>query len=293
MNTGWIKLHRSLADWEWADEPAMMALWVHLILSANFEDREWHGMTIKAGQFITSYALLSQRSGLSIKQVRTCMARLVESNQISIERAGKRQLVTISNYKQFQECEIEKGQGNGTQRADKRHAKGRQRADKGHAIYKEEVKKEIKKEVKNNNPQPPLQGAAPEKPAAHAVTRFDHIWEETYQRLTGDSFAWSKRENVAVQAIVGKIVKMMKDAGKVPTDDDKEAALRWFLEALYQVGDDWIRSNYTPHVISDKFNEFYQTIKINKTNAKRNNPSGNPTGVSAEYLQRISEELAG
>lgn len=299
MNTGWIKLHRSLMHWEWADVPEMMALWIHLILSASYEGREYHGTILEAGQLVTSHHALAEKTGLSVKQVRLCMARLVESGQITTERAGKRQLVTISNYKQFQELENEKGQEKGNEKADKGQQKGTKRADKGQVHINKEVKK-VKKErsKEDNNPLTPLQGDAPEKPAeqkpaAHAVTRYDRVFEKVYQHMTGDSFAWSKRENVAVQTIVGKIVKMMEDAGKVPTDDDKEAALRWYLESLYQVGDDWIRSNFTPHVISDKFNEFYQTIKLNKTNGKRNNTSGNPTGVSEEYLQRIATELAG
>ena len=32
MNTGWIKIYRSLLYWEWADVPEMVALWVRLII---------------------------------------------------------------------------------------------------------------------------------------------------------------------------------------------------------------------------------------------------------------------
>ena len=41
MNTGWIKIYRSLLYWEWADVPEMVALWVRLIIRFYFEaDRE-------------------------------------------------------------------------------------------------------------------------------------------------------------------------------------------------------------------------------------------------------------
>ena len=328
MNTGWIKIWRQLLDWEWADVPEMMALWVHLILSANFEEKEWHGITIGTGQLVTTYAQLAAQSGLSEKQVRTCMARLAESGQITIERAGKRQLVSISNYKQFQEIEIEEGQEKGSEMADKRQTKGRQKATKGQddgnigagkgqekgrkrAGYINKEGKNIRsKEGKNINiPPTPLQGVSPEadfsavsetpgtaapapKPEARAVTRYDRAFEEIYTRLTNDTFLWAKRENVAVQAIVGKITKMMEDAGKDPTDDDRENAFRWFLESLYATGDEWVRANFTPHVICDKFNEFYQTIKINSRNGKKQSNS-NATGVSADYLARVAQELAG
>ena len=298
--TGWIKIWRQLLDWEWADVPEMMALWVRLLLMANHDTTAWHGITIEAGQLVTTYDQLAAASGLSAKQVRLCMARLAESGQISIERAGKRQLVSISNYKRMQESENEKGQGKGAQTAASGQAKGRQRAGKGQAILIQEDKKIRSKEEENEiNPQPPLQGAAPqpktEREKCHAVTRYDHIWEERYKILTGDDFLWTRRENVAVNAIVGKIVQMMEAQGRDPTDAEKENAFLWFIETLYKTGDTWVRSNFVPHVIADKFNEYYQNIKNNSQNGKtkRNTAAANPTGVSADYLAHVAQQLAG
>ena len=298
--TGWIKIWRQLLDWEWADVPEMMALWVRLLLMANNRTTTWHGFIVEAGQLVTTYDQLAALSGLTVKQVRICMARLQDSGQICIKRAGKRQLISISNYKQFQEFEIQKGQENGTEkagnRADKGQTKGRQSAS---SINIQEVKNTRSKEDKNNNPQPPLQGAAPEKKPerekCHAVTRYDSIWEERYKTLTGDDFQWTRRENVAVNAIVGKIVQMMEAAGRDPTNTEKENALLWFIETLYKTGDTWVRSNFTPHVIADKFNEYYQTIKNNSKNgqSKQHTAAANPAGVSADYLARVVQQLAG
>ena len=38
-NNGWIKIHRKLLEWEWADDPNMVALWIHLLLNANLTDK--------------------------------------------------------------------------------------------------------------------------------------------------------------------------------------------------------------------------------------------------------------
>ena len=283
-NTGWIKIYRSLLYWEWADVPEMMALWVRLLLMANHDTTTWHGVTIEAGQLVTTYDQLAAVSGLSVKQVRLCMSRLAESGQITIERAEKRQLVSISNYKQFQELENEKGQEKGTERAAKGQQKGSKRAAKGQAIIQEE--ENIRREELINTPLPPKGGIPP----AHAVTVFDRAFEEIYRRVTGDAFVWAKRENIAVQAIVGKIVKMMEDGGAAVTEEAKMANFRAFVEAVYTRGDDWMRQNFTPHTICDKFNEYYQHLKNNKTNGKQTN---NPTGVGADYLARVASELAG
>ena len=125
---GWIKIWRCLLDWEWSDVPEMVALWVRLLLMASHEPINWHGVTIGTGELVTTNEQLAAASGLTVKQVRTCMARLTESGEISVKRAGKRQHVDISNYKNFQESENEKGQGKGDEKADKGQQKGNKRA---------------------------------------------------------------------------------------------------------------------------------------------------------------------
>ena len=132
----------------------------------------------------------------------------------------------------------------------------------------------------------------PQRERARAVTRYDRAWEEIYSRLTSNTFFWTKRENVAVQSIVSRIDKMMEEAGRDPTDDEKESALRWFVESLWNLDDAWIRTNFVPHVIDGKFNEYYNQLKQHKNGKTRNNP-GNPTGVSADYLARVANELGG
>ena len=298
MTPGWIKIHRKMLQWEWADCPQMVALWVHLILRAAYEPTTWHGMELTQGQIVTTYPQLSAATGLTEKQIRVCFARLIEGGQITTERAGKRQVVTLCNFEVYQAFDETQGQEKDTQRAGKGQINGAQMAGKGHANNKE-VKKERNKEDKNiniNNPQPPLQGAAPEKTVrekCHAVTRYDRAWEEMYAQLTGDAFLWTKRENVAVNTIVGRITQIMEAGGRDPTDDEKDNALRVFAQRLWDTGDLWIRTNFVPHVIADKFNEYYLTIKQQEKNGKRNQNNTSATGVSSDYLERCLRDLAG
>lgn len=99
---GWLKLHYRLLDWEWHDDPAMFSLWTHLLLLANYEDKKWHGMVIERGKFVTSLVNLHLQTGLSIRQVRTCLSRLQESKQIECETTNKYTIVTICNYDDYQ-----------------------------------------------------------------------------------------------------------------------------------------------------------------------------------------------
>lgn len=102
-NKGWIKLHRQILDWEWSDEPAMVALFVHLLLMANSDEGwKYRGVTLKAGQLITSVANLSKATGITIKALRTRLERLVSTGEISVESCKKYSIITISNYAIYQ-----------------------------------------------------------------------------------------------------------------------------------------------------------------------------------------------
>ena len=305
MTTGWIKIYRSLLYWEWADVPEMVALWVRLIIRATHEDSQWHGVTVSRGQLVTTTAKLAAESGLSVKQVRNCLDRLKESGQIVTQTANKYTKITICKYDDYQETEQGEGQAKDNQTANDRQAKGKPTASKGQAKGNSSRTKEQEELI--NNPPTPLQGDAtrkpettveeqPAKPArekARAVTRYDRVWEEIYTKLTANTFFWTKRENVAVQSIVGRITKMMEEAGRDPTDAEKENALQWFVESLWQLDDQWIRTNFVPHVIDGKFNEYYNQLRIAKNGKSKHNTAGNPTGVSADYLSRITQQLAG
>lgn len=298
MNTGWIKIYRSLLYWEWADVPEMVALWVRLIIRATHEDSQWHGVTISRGQLVTTTAKLAAESGLSPQQVRTCLDRLKASNQINTQTTNKYTIITICKYEAYQETETTEQQTNGKQTTRKQQTNNKQATSISRIKEQEEL---------INKPPTPLQGDAPEQPEkpiveqpakparekAHAVTRYDRVWEEIYTKLTANTFFWTKRENVAVQSIVGRITKMMEEAGRDPTDTEKENALRWFVESLWQLDDQWIRTNFVPHVIDGKFNEYYNQLKQAKNGKPKHNTAGNPTGVSADYLARVAAELGG
>ena len=298
MNTGWIKIYRSLLYWEWADVPEMVALWVRLIIRATHEDSQWHGVTISRGQLVTTTAKLAAESGLSPQQVRTCLDRLKASNQINTQTTNKYTIITICKYEAYQETETTEQQTNGKQTTRKQQTNNKQSTSISRTKEQEEL---------INKPPTPLQGDTPEQPEkpiveqpakparekAHAVTRYDRVWEEIYTKLTANTFFWTKRENVAVQSIVGRITKMMEEAGRDPTDTEKENALRWFVESLWQLDDQWIRTNFVPHVIDGKFNEYYNQLKQSKNGKPKHNTAGNPTGVSADYLARVAAELAG
>ena len=107
MSDGWIKVYNKLTEWDWYGDPNMVATWLHLLLTANWKDKEWRGMTIKRGQLITSVAKLSEAIGQTERQTRLCLDRLVEGKQIVKQTTNKFSIITICKYDSYQ-CNEEK-----------------------------------------------------------------------------------------------------------------------------------------------------------------------------------------
>lgn len=120
-NKGWIKIHRRLLDWEWYSDTNMVRLFLHLLLKANSSDRRWQGREVPKGSLVTSRATLEDETGLSQKNIRTCLARLISTGEIEVEATHRFSIVTICNFDNYQESEQGErptgGQVNGQQTA--------------------------------------------------------------------------------------------------------------------------------------------------------------------------------
>ena len=102
---GFIKLWYGLNDWEWADDPHTLALWIHLLLAASWQDKEWKGHTIKRGQIVFGRKQWAEKTGLSEQQIRTCLTKLKSTSNITITSTSKFSLLTIVNYEKYQSTE--------------------------------------------------------------------------------------------------------------------------------------------------------------------------------------------
>jgi len=143
MNIGWIKLHRSLLEWEWYDDINARILLIHLLISVNYEDKKWKGVIVKKGSMILSWQTLSSGCGLSIKKCRTAMSKLETSGEVARVSANKWQVVSLVKWDELQQIEEHPGKQVGKQRASKGQRKGKQRATtkEDNNIIKEEDNK--------------------------------------------------------------------------------------------------------------------------------------------------------
>lgn len=123
---GWIKIDRSLLDWEWFGNAEMIQLLVYLIFKANIEDKKWQGIIVKRGQLVTSVATISADLGLTSQKVRTCLDRLRQSETISIKTTNRFSLITICNYVRYQDFSDLAQQTNNKQITNKQQTNNKQ-----------------------------------------------------------------------------------------------------------------------------------------------------------------------
>lgn len=100
---GWIKLDRNILKWRWYLDTKTMALWIYLLLQANYEDRDFRNITVKRGELVASIKRMSEETGLSIQSVRTALSHLEETGEITRYQHGKITVISIPNYERYQD----------------------------------------------------------------------------------------------------------------------------------------------------------------------------------------------
>ena len=127
-NGNWIKLNRAILDWEWYDDVNVARVFIHLLLTANYEPKNWHGIQIERGQRVISIGGLAEETGLTVRQTRTALDKLKSTGELTSRATNKYTLVTIENYSKFQDVKPDSDKQNGKQR-DKRVTNERQTND--------------------------------------------------------------------------------------------------------------------------------------------------------------------
>ncbi len=99
-NPNWIKLYRSIRDWNCYKSPKMLHLLVHFMLKGEPVTQP-DGILL--WQLITSYRMLNRETGLPIRSIRTCLSKLQKTGEIAVSFLPTHQIsiITLCNYDSY------------------------------------------------------------------------------------------------------------------------------------------------------------------------------------------------
>lgn len=142
-----VKIYRKMLEWGWYTDTSTKCLFLHCLLKANWKPGEFQGVRCERGQFITSLSHLSQETGLSVKQVRTALKHLKETNEVASRSTSKFTVITVNNYDKYQTM----GTVEGKQGASEGQTEGKQGATIEEGKNNKEIKENKNIPTKNEN----------------------------------------------------------------------------------------------------------------------------------------------
>lgn len=110
IQRGYIRLFRAIEDWEWYDNPFVTKIFIHCLVKANEKQKQWRDLTIKRGQFVTSYEKLAAANGMTIQQTRTALKSLQSTNDIEYQSTNQYTVITVKKYNLWQAINIRKNE---------------------------------------------------------------------------------------------------------------------------------------------------------------------------------------
>ena len=98
---GFITLSRELLEWRWYSDIKTTRVFVHLLLTANYEDHGFRERIVKRGQRIITYSGMGIELNLSVSEIRTALDHLKLSGDVTIESNNLYSIITIHSYEKF------------------------------------------------------------------------------------------------------------------------------------------------------------------------------------------------
>lgn len=239
---GFIKLFRQILDWEWYDDLPTCRLFIHLLLKANYAERNWHGQTIERGSCITSYATLASETGLSQEQIKRALKNLTKTGEIKRIATNKNTVICVVKYADFQGFGFEYNeQTTSKEQTENKQKTNEQQTNNKQTTTTKEIKNKRNKESKN------IYTSLPEDKNITAIveTVIQMLNVET-DKKDGEGFSPRAKKNVElISALIheGYTVNDLKTVIEKKCDS-------WLTDPV-------MKSNLRPSVLfGDKFDEY-------------------------------------
>ena len=258
--TGHVKLHCKIQDWEWYSTPYMFHLFMHLVMCANTEDRKRSGRIVRRGQVLTTLNRLVEETGISKRSIRTCLERLQDTGEIQIETTKLFSIITVENYESYQ-IDIDEDE-----------------TVKEQAPVQTELLIDVPSVAAPKAEKPKRPKKKAEKPTS-IITLARQVFETYFNETYNDVYYWTAKDAGAMRLLLNKI-KFRRTSKGLPIEE--QDLLESLSALLHSITDKWICSNFSVTNIASKYNEIVAQAKLN------HNRNGNIRNVNQESI--ASEE---
>ena len=258
--TGHVKLHCKIQDWEWYSTPYMFHLFMHLVMCANTEDRKRSGRIVRRGQVLTTLNRLVEETGISKRSIRTCLERLQDTGEIQIETTKLFSIITVENYESYQ-IDIDEDE-----------------TVKEQAPVQTELPLDVPSVAAPKAEKPKRPKKKAEKPTS-IITLARQVFETYFNETYNDVYYWTAKDAGAMRLLLNKI-KFRRTSKGLPVEE--QDLLESLSALLHSITDKWICSNFSVTNIASKYNEIVAQAKLN------HNRNGNIRNVNQESI--ASEE---
>ena len=259
---GWIKLYRKFSEWEWFNISEMVHLFIYLLLNANHEPGKWRGIEIKRGQILTGLNSLNEKTGISIRTLRTCLDRLENTKEIDRQTTNKYSIITIINYECYQ------GEINGSDKQnDKQLTSKRQTTDK------QTTTNNNKENNKNENNDKNKELSA-KKAEMDFIDKIIQLFIEAH----GDYIIVNNGEE---RKMAAKVLSIYKNRYPGATSEETLEALKQFFLNCVNISDPWLKTNMSLPIIVSKFNQITKILK---------NGNSKKSGATLTDIARITRQ---
>ena len=258
--TGHVKLHCKIQDWEWYSTPYMFHLFMHLVMCANTEDRKRSGRIVRRGQVLTTLNRLVEETGISKRSIRTCLERLQDTGEIQIETTKLFSIITVENYESYQ-IDIDEDE-----------------TVKEQAPVQTELPLDVPSVAAPKAEKPKRPKKKAEKQTS-IITLARQVFETYFNETYNDVYYWTAKDAGAMRLLLNKI-KFRRTSKGLPIEE--QDLLESLSALLHSITDKWICSNFSVTNIASKYNEIVAQAKLNHSR------NGNIRNVNQESI--ASEE---
>lgn len=113
---GYIKLYRKSINNDWLKNHKLWAFWSYCLLKSSHKKHTikigFQNVELNPGQFAFGLNVASEETNLSIQSIRTCLAYLKKSQNLTIKTTNKFSIITICKWETYQNDKIDDQQAN-------------------------------------------------------------------------------------------------------------------------------------------------------------------------------------